>query len=236
MEPKEQAAYQRNVQLLEMARKGEIGLPIQSGQMVEEEIHEYRARDAFEKKVLARGWESWNRPHNFLLGVLEEPHFSSPKMLGFIIAVGLISAVMTSLSFTFEPHTALRNQLMFFGFILVGTFFISASIFQSVAESYIEVIQDNDAIKLNGKELKVRYYIGILPGSVWEKCRRDRGLFDMMYVASADPSLFAERITGVVTRTDPLLVGRTGDRFFVGAQWDLNLDIAQIGTENEKTV
>ena len=72
---------------------------------------------------------------------------------------------------------------------------------------------------------RVGIYTHGVPVAVHAKMKRDKGLFDDIYIASPNAALF-DSVKQMVPLTDPLLIGRIGPRLYLGATWGLKADLA----------
>lgn len=77
------------------------------------------------------------------------------------------------------------------------------------------------------------FYIGLIPEKVLEKYKRDKKLFDRVYVASYNREMFSFHVLSSVLTGDPFLVGRINvngkDAFFLGAVWDIDEEMKASG-------
>lgn len=152
--------------------------------------------------VMEAGWDPWHKPitqKDMHLGHVEDPARKQNRIARLSLIGLFASLAIIFLSIVILPLMIIAGMI---GFV------ISLSVYVNVGMAD----PSNDRWMKTG-----RVFTGAMPSRVWDMYQRDRRLFDRVYIASNDESLFTE----LPKTVDPLLVGRIGDAFYLGASWDL---------------
>ena len=216
-------------------------------------ISDYVAFNKDEAKILKRGWEPYTKPNNWYAGFIEATtlnKFLHPNYFVLIVTLCLLGfGIWSSLHYAVHYHNHVTGPIanMFLSF---GISFI----FISVCSTWWWVIKLSDeantpysivfskqrfdieigAIKISSDSVVISSYVGLLPRTVYEKYKRDRSLFDAVYITSPDKEDFSEKVYLNVPKFDPALVGRKKDRFYVGAHFDIAKDLKSMASESNE--
>ena len=177
-----------------------------------------------ENEVMERGWDPWVNP-KLITGHIEMPLSMTFRGMVLIPSILLI-ALFTVMNLALMGFAAV-DGLIFLTYIAPSTVFLMLAFYHDTtwqSDRQRAFLRNNDS-----------FYVGGMPIDVWKKYRHDRGLFDQVMVASHEISLFEHRRepTPAIRIGDPLLVGRIGTRWYVGAAWDLDKELRLIPASEE---
>ncbi len=186
------------------------------------QYHALGARHRRQAQIMERGWEPWHRPNEMPMGLVERHRWRDAweEWSGIICILSCIVGASAGFAFLalLDGNAFWPNLTVILGFSLC---FLCLGLFAGVAQHRSEKA-------LRWERYQHQVFTGVMPVWVWEKYHRDRNLFDRVYIASYDASLFQQ----VRIWVDPLLVGRIGDALFLGAVWDLSKDIEGVEAQD----
>ena len=150
--------------------------------------------------VMENGWDPWHTPAKGMhFGQVEDRSRNSNRREGLFLFGVFASLAIAFFSLFYFPLLIIVGGI---GMVLSLFFYTKSGLDSDEADRWVKTR---------------RVFTGAIPIRVWDMYQRDRRLFDRVYIASNDESLFSELPKFV----DPLLVGRIGSAFYLGASWDL---------------
>ncbi len=179
-------------------------------------------------QAMERGWEPWTPPNGIVMGLVEKIANPANKLIMPLI-LSMVAVLVTVIgeilvrssgwsAFTLViPIAVGAVGLWVDGYhrkrlreLRETEFTIKKHTHDSPGYSLVTSITIGDIL----------IYSGLIPVAFWEKYTKDKHLFDRTYIASFNKAHFTTQVVPAL-RTDPFLVGRIDNLFFLGGHWGM---------------